>query len=437
MVVFNIFDSIFDNILLKNDDGTEITSLQTKKRNKKTTSDSLDWMKFIQSCFVALIAVIICSFLACNFILIGLINPEIIHPTIPCAPPYMPNPGSEKFEIAINIDKIEESLVEEKTAYKKCASYESTQETNQLQKILNNVSPEVKVFYNEIKHQKQGELYKVVTSINSASRGEWINTVMGQYSVSTVLIVMRGCMIFRRIFQSLHTIPKSFSKNKTSRTFMFLLSVLIILSISMSRNQKQKDSPKTNVLTAILDTLGFGYLTFDTSNLFGIPIGINFFSMYNFALITIEIIAASMVTAYACMIELQNNPLKMVLFSPMIMGFAIPLITTFTSLDFIYYYLAMPIINSKARGIITCMMANEFSRLIALIYSIFVFNNARSYLDSLTSDIVFYVLFILNCRSFYNYLQEKGDDENIQIGACDMKQHMYKNIQIQSSIENK
>ena len=87
-------------ILLKNDDGSEITALQTKKRNKKTSSDTLDWVKFIQSCLMALIAVILCSIFACNFLLIGLINPEIIHPTIPCAPPYMPNPKAEKFEDA-------------------------------------------------------------------------------------------------------------------------------------------------------------------------------------------------------------------------------------------------------------------------------------------------------------------------------------------------
>ena len=61
MVLFDIFDSIFDMILLKNDDGSEITALQTKKGNKKTSSDTLDWVKFIQSCLMALIAVILCS----------------------------------------------------------------------------------------------------------------------------------------------------------------------------------------------------------------------------------------------------------------------------------------------------------------------------------------------------------------------------------------
>ena len=38
---------------------------------------------------------------------------------------------------------------------------------------------EIKAFYNEIRHQRQGELYKVVTGINSSTRGEWINTIMG------------------------------------------------------------------------------------------------------------------------------------------------------------------------------------------------------------------------------------------------------------------
>ena len=202
----------------------------------------------------------------------------------------------------------------------------------------------------------------------------------------------------------------------------------------MSNKPSKKGVPTTNVLTAILDVLGFGYLTFDTSNLLGMPIGINFFSMYNLALLIIEIIASSMVTAYACMIELENNPFKMVLFSPMIMGFAIPLINLFMSLDFMYYYFVMPLINSKARGIITCMMANEFSKMIALIYSLFVFNNARSYLDSLTADIVFYVLLALNLRSLYKYLNEKSEIDTISVGNCDMKQHLYKNIELQYQI---
>ena len=436
MVVFDVFDSIFDMILLKNDDGTEITSLQSKKRNKKTSSDTLDWVKFIQSCFMALIAVLICSFLACNFLLIGLINPEIIHPTIPCAPPYMPNPKSEKFEDAVNIDRLSESISGTGSAYTKCASYDETNK-NPLKQILNKVSPEVKSFYNEIKHQRQGELYKVVTGINASTKGQWKNSPLGQYSVSTVLIVMRGCMIFRRIFQSLHTIPKACASSNTSRTFSFFFMVFLILSINMSpmsNKPSKKGVPTTNVLTAILDVLGFGYLTFDTSNLLGMPIGINFFSMYNLALLTIEIIASSMVTAYACMIELENNPFKMVLFSPMIMGFAIPLINLFMSLDFMYYYFVMPLINSKARGIITCMMANEFSKMIALIYSLFVFNNARSYLDSLTADIVFYVLLALNLRSLYKYLNEKSEIDTISVGNCDMKQHLYKNIELQYQI---
>ena len=75
-----MFDSIFDLILLKNDDDSEITALQTKKRNNKVSSETLDWFKFIQACFMSLIAILICSFLSCNIILIGLIHPEIIHP---------------------------------------------------------------------------------------------------------------------------------------------------------------------------------------------------------------------------------------------------------------------------------------------------------------------------------------------------------------------
>lgn len=436
MVLFDIFDSIFDMILLKNDDGSEITALQTKKRNKKTSSDTLDWVKFIQSCLMALIAVILCSIFACNFLLIGLINPEIIHPTIPCSPPYMPNPGTEKFEDAINIDRMEQSVVESNSAYKKCASYDESSDTkSQLQRLLGNVSPEIKAFYNEIRHQRQGELYKVVTGINSSTRGEWINTIMGQYAVSTVLIVMRGCMIFRRIFQSFHTLPKAGAASKSSRTFTFFIMVFLILSLNMQ--PKVDKAPRSNVLTAILESLGFGYLTFDTSNLFGMPIGINFFSMFNLALLFIEVIASSMVTAYACMIELQNNPIKMVIFSPMIMGFAIPLINLFITLDFMYYYFVMPFFNSKARGIITCMMANEFSRIIAFIYSIFVFNNARSYLDSLTSDIVFYVLLFLNLRSLYKYMNEKSGEDSIEVTGCDMKQHLYKNVEVQGDINQK
>ena len=437
MVLFDVFDSIFDMILLKNDDGTEITALQTKKRNKKISSDTLDWVKFIQSCLMALIAVLICSFLACNFILIGLINPEIMHPTIPCAPPYMPNSGNEKYEDAINIDRLEDSMNENNSAYKKCASYDENKTTaDQMKQLLSNVSPEIKGFYNEIRHQKQGELYKVATGINSVTNGEWINNPMGQYSVSTVLIVMRGCMIFRRIFQSLHAIPKAGANNKSSRMFTFFMMVFLILSLSMS-SKKGDTPPKTNILTGILNVLGFGYLTFDTSNLFGMPIGINFFSMYNIAIVIIDVLTATMVTAYACMIELENNPVKMVMFSPMIIGFAIPLINLFITLDFIYYYLAMPLINSKARGIITCMMANEFSKMIALIYSMFVFNNAKAYLDSLTSDIVFYVLVALNLRSLYKYMNEKSDVDIIAVGNCDMKQHLYKNVDLQMDIDGK
>ena len=97
----------------------------------------------------------------------------------------------------------------------------------------------------------------------------------------------------------------------------------------------------------------------------------------------------------------------------------------------------MPFFNSKARGIITCMMANEFSRIIAFIYSIFVFNNARSYLDSLTSDIVFYVLLFLNLRSLYNYMNEKSGEDSIEVTGCDMKQNLYKNIEVQGNMSEK
>ena len=178
----------------------------------------------------------------------------------------MPNPGTEKFEDAINIDRMEQSVVESNSAYKKCASYDESSNTkSQLQRLLGNVSPEIKAFYNEIRHQRQGELYKVVTGINSSTRGEWINTIMGQYAVSTVLIVMRGCMIFRRIFQSFHTLPKAGAASKSSRTFTFFIMVFLILSLNMQ--PKVDKAPRSNVLTAILESLGFGYLTFDTSNL--------------------------------------------------------------------------------------------------------------------------------------------------------------------------
>ena len=431
-----MLDSIFDIILLKNNDGSEITALQTKKRNKKTSSDTLDWVMFIQSCFMALIAVLICSFLACNIILIGLINPEIIHPTIPCAPPYMPNPKSEKFEDAINIDRPADASEHETTAFIKCASYDETSKTKKQQKqILDNVSPEVKAFYKEIKHKKQGELYKVLTNLNK----EYPNfkyDPMGQFRGCSILIVMRGCMIFRKMFHSFHSILHSITKQKSFRTISFFVLMLLILSINTSatknNNSMENDS---NFIRLFLNKLGLDYLLLDTSNLFGLPIGINFFSMYNLALSIISIISTSFVAAYASMIELQNNPVKMALFLVPILGFSVPLINLFIALDFMYYYLAMPLFNAKARGVITCMMANEFNRIIAFIYSIFIFNNARSYLDTLTADIVFYVLLILNLSSLYSYLKEDQNQDNIvRIGNCDMKQHLYKNIEVQNEI---
>jgi hypothetical protein len=432
-----MFDSIFDMILLKNNDGSEITALQTKKRNKNSSSDTLDWIKFIQACFMALIAVLICSFLACNIILVGLIDPEIIHPTIPCAPPYMPNPKSEKFEDAINIDRPAGAAEAKTTAYLKCASYdESTKTQNQLKQILDNVSPEVKAFYKEIKHKKQGEIYKVLTTLNKTTNGGFKYGLISQFAGSSILIVMRGCMIFRKMFHSFHTLLHSITKERSSRTIAFFVLMFLILSINSSatNNNNSMDSG-ANFISLFLNKVGLDYLILDTSNLFGLPIGINFFSMYNLGLSIISIIASSFVAAYASMIELENNPLKMALFLVPIVGFSVPLINLFIALDFMYYYLTMPLFNQKARGVITCMMANEFSKIIAFIYSIFVFNNARSYLDTLTSDIVFYVLLVLNLSSFYNYLKEDNSDEDIvRIGNCDMKQHLYKNIQIQNEI---
>ena len=432
-----MFDSIFDIILLKNNDGSEITALQTKKRNKNSSSDTLDWIKFIQSCFMALIAVLICSFLACNIILVGLINPEIIHPTIPCSPPYMPNPKSEKYEDAINIDRPATGIEATNTAYLKCASYDQSSNTqSQLKQILDNVSPEVKAFYNEIKHKKQGEIYKVLTSLNKGTNGGFVYSIIPQFAGSSILIVMRGCMIFRKMFHSFHTILHSITKSKFSRSVSFFVLMFLILSINSSatnnNNSMENDS---NFIRLFLNKIGLGYLILDTSNLFGLPIGINFFSMYNLGLSIISILASSFVAAYASMIELQNNPAKMLLFLAPIVAFSVPLINLFIALDFMYYYLAMPLFNTKARGVITCMMANEFSKMIAFIYSIFVFNNARSYLDTLTADIVFYALLVLNLSSLYSYLKEdNNDDDIIRVGNCDMKQHLYKNIEIQHEI---
>lgn len=429
-----MFDSIFDIILLKNNDGSEITALQTKKRNKNSSSDTLDWIKFIQACFMALIAVLICSFLACNILLVGLINPEIIHPTIPCSPPYMPNPKSEKFEDAINIDRVADGTDANSTAYVKCASYTESSETqNQLKQILDNVSPEVKAFYNEIKHKKQGEIYKVLTSINRATNGNFKFGLVEQFAGASILIVMRGCMIFRKMFHSFHTVLHSITKTKNTRTVAFFILMFLILSINSSatnnNNSMENDS---NFIRLFLNKIGLGFLILDTSNLFGLPIGINFFSMYNLGLSIISIIASSFVAAYASMIELENNPFKMFLFLAPIIGFSVPLINLFIALDFMYYYLAMPLFNTKARGVITCMMANEFSKIIAFIYSIFVFNNARSYLDTLTADIVFYVLFALNLNSVWKFMKEDNDEDIVRVGNCDMKQHLYKNIEIQN-----
>ena len=65
----------------------------------------------------------------------------------------------------------------------------------------------------------------------------------------------------------------------------------------------------------------------------------------------------------------------------------------------------------------------------------FVFNNAKAYLDSLTSDIVFYVLVALNLRSLYKYMNEKSDVDIIAVGNCDMKQHLYKNVDLQMDLQ--
>ena len=323
------------------------------------------------------------------------------------------------------------------TAYIKCASYDESSKTqNQLKQILDNVSPEVKAFYNEIKHKKQGEIYKVLTSINRATNGNFKFGLISQFAGASILIVMRGCMIFRKMFHSFHTVLHSITKTKTTRTVAFFILMFLILSINSSatnnNNSMENDS---NFIRLFLNKIGLGYLILDTSNLFGLPIGINFFSMYNLGLSIISIIASSFVAAYASMIELENNPFKMFLFLAPIVGFSVPLINLFIALDFMYYYLAMPLFNTKARGVITCMMANEFSKIIAFIYSIFVFNNARSYLDTLTADIVFYVLFVLNLSSLYSYMKEdKNDEDIVRVGNCDMKQHLYKNIEIQNEI---
>jgi len=157
--------------------------------------------------------------------------------------------------------------------------------------------------------------------------------------------------------------------------------------------------------------------------------------MYNFILAFIITGITGLIMMYSIVIEYDNNYLPILFFGAAISGVAFPLINLFISMDFMYYYLLMPLFNTKARGVVTCMMANEFSKIIAFIYSIFVFNNARAYLDTLTSDIVFYVLLVLNLRSLYNYLKEdKVVGDTTPIGNCDMKQHLYKNVDLQNVI---
>ena len=423
-----MFDSIFDLILLKNDDDSEITALQTKKRNNKVSSETLDWFKFIQACFMSLIAILICSFLSCNIILIGLIHPEIIHPTIPCAPPYAPPRDSDKFKYAIDFDEKTDNN------FKQCYSYDLSQKYKTAEdKIYSNVSPEIENFYKEIRHNKQGHLYKIVSSVNNIDPS-WNEKSLKKAAVTGILVVMRSCLLFREGLHSFHQLIRSCVKEQRTRIALFFVLMFFILWGNIE-GTKNKDYEKESLFTVMLNGLGLGYLGPDTSNLFGLPMGINFFSMYNFILAFIITGISGLIMMYSIVIEYENNFLPLLLFGGTISGVAFPLINLFISMDFMYYYLLMPLFNAKARGVITCMMANEFSKIIAFIYSIFVFNNARAYLDTLTSDIVFYVLLVLNLRSLYNYMKEdKVVDASIPIGNCDMKQHLYKNINIQNVI---